>query len=793
MCSNIVYKVGQVIPFGKYIQKESSEYQPIEWQILNIQDGMALLLSKECLIMSAFCDLEYAQYNMRYMEWEHSRARAVLNGAFYYYAFSKEDKTVIRKKQIIEQPCDGIYKQDEDFVFLLTEEEVEKYIPDPMERRARPTERAKKDGAAVGHGEHEGYAFWWIMPKKETVGTTINWTGTEYKGHVWCQFVAADGSINWHGRNSYHKDASFRPAVWIDLQEYAKFYEKMDVQDSVSSKVKPSSSATSNAHDITKYYENGAGGIFKINRKNRSAYILNKEEQKWIPNHVLFTEFEWGSIGAKEVRLLGIEDHKEIKADPKEEKMVDITIGRAPSCGICLESAFVSRVHASLHYLGGKKNRWVIVDEHSTHGIFVNDERVLQADLQKGDEIKIGDCQIVFCKYDLEPGSLEISCGAKKTTLMLPWKEILDQGLQKKKHSRYLGCFVGGAVGDALGYPVEFMNENWIYEKYGKAGIQTLEQAGHPALISDDTQMHLFAANAVICNKTGHYGVAMGNLLRVYQEWLGTQGDFCCLNPKEKKKMWLMDEKRLYALRAPGNTCLNAIRQTEGKSGVTYAENNSKGCGTVMRAAVFGLSSHYDPDTAYGDDMKAIYTYAKYDAKLTHGHPMAVDSSVALALMIYEMVQRNPLRSQSLQDTIKNILQSDSELNILLRKAVSLALNPEVSDLDGIHVLGEGWIAEEALAIALFCAVRYQNDFAKAIRVSVNHKGDSDSTGAICGYILGAWIGEEAVEQAFELENLELRDVIEEIAEDLYYAVEVNKGKLIPVGLNAEWDAKYRR
>jgi ADP-ribosylglycohydrolase len=305
--------------------------------------------------------------------------------------------------------------------------------------------------------------------------------------------------------------------------------------------------------------------------------------------------------------------------------------------------------------------------------------------------------------------------------------------------------------------------------------------------------MHLFAANAVIYSKTGHWGNIVENLLRAYQEWLGTQGDFSCLNPKEKKKMWLMDEKRLYALRAPGNTCLNAIRQTEGKSGVTYAENNSKGCGTAMRAAVFGLAMHYDADTSYGDDAKAVYTYAKYDAKLTHGHPMAADASVALAFMIYEMVQRNPLRSQTLQDAIKIILQSDSELNILLRKAVSLALDPEVSDLDGIHTLGEGWIAEEALAIALFCAVRYQNDFAKAIRVSVNHKGDSDSTGAICGYILGAWLGKEAVEEAFDLGNLELRDVIEEIAKDLYYAVEVKKGNLIPAGLNAEWDAKYRR
>ena len=82
----------------------------------------------------------------------------------------------------------------------------------------------------------------------------------------------------------------------------------------------------------------------------------------------------------------------------------------------------------------------------------------------------------------------------------------------------------------------------------------------------------------------------------------------------------------------------------------------------------------------------------------------------------------------------------------LLMCAVKLARDPAVSDLDGIHALGEGWVAEEALAIAVFCAVRYQHDFADAIRAAVNHKGDSDSTGAICGNILGAWLGKEAVE-----------------------------------------------
>lgn len=781
MYENNKYKTGQIIPFGRYMQKHSSEYQVLEWMILDIRDDKALLLSKDGLITSGYCDFEYAQYNHRYLEWEYSRARAVLNGEFYYYAFSKEDKRIVREKKSEEWLTENLYKVIVDKVFLLTGEEVEKYLPKESERRAKPSERAKEKGAL---GEHMGFTAWWTMPKVEPViGKLTSMAGVSYPRAVCCQFVTPDGNVNFHGRNIYHKDITLRPAVWIDLKEYAKVYEKKTTQE-------PRVSCLESSKDleITRYYQHSGGGFFKVNQKNCSCYTLNQEEKKWIPDSSLLAEFAWGSFGATEIYRMDIAAIKEIKADPKEEKMVDITIGRSHDCDICLENPTVSKLHASLHYMGGKKGRWIVCDRNSRNGTFVNGERITKKELKKGDVIQIGVCQIVFKEYALEPGWLDIRCGDKKEMLVLPWKEILDQSLQKKKKSRYLGCFLGGAVGDALGYPVEFMSESRIFEKYGSAGIQMLDQAGRPAQISDDTQMHLFAANAVIYNEVNHEANSIKNILRAYQEWLGTQGDFCCLNSKEKPKMWIYEDERLHAIRAPGNTCLNAIRQTKGKTEIVYAENNSKGCGAVMRAAVFGLAYHYDAESSYGDDFKGVYTYAKYDAKLTHGHPMAVDASVALAFMIYEIVQRNPLRCQSLQEVIG--LYGNSELNDLLRKAIKLALDMEVSDLAGIHALGEGWIAEEALAIALFCAVRYQDDFAKAIQVSVNHKGDSDSTGAICGYILGAWLGKEAVEQAFDLKNLELKDLIEEIAENLYLAVEKN----VPAkGTDAYFDEKYRR
>lgn len=332
------------------------------------------------------------------------------------------------------------------------------------------------------------------------------------------------------------------------------------------------------------------------------------------------------------------------------------------------------------------------------------------------------------------------------------------------KRGRFLGCLLGGAVGDALGYPVEFLWEDTIREKYGAAGIQTLAQAGHPALVSDDTQMTLFAANAIVyTSRQG--GSLRENLWKAYREWLGTQGDTSRMDDPDHPSMWVYREPRMHARRAPGNSCLSAICYSPHGGAMEKPVNNSKGCGTVMRAAPFGLASR-----TYGgaEEMAAA------DAALTHGHPLAWSSSELLAKLISWVVHEHPDRgTYRLEDVIPHLGKGrDPAAYALVNRAAALALDPLVSDLDGIHALGEGWVAEEALAIAVFCAVRYQDDFAAAIRAAVNHKGDSDSTGAICGNIMGAWLGKEAVEAAFDLDALELRDVIEKMATELFEVVE---------------------
>lgn len=69
------------------------------------------------------------------------------------------------------------------------------------------------------------------------------------------------------------------------------------------------------------------------------------------------------------------------------------------------------------------------------------------------------------------------------------------------------------------------------------------------------------------------------------------------------------------------------------------------------------------------------------------------------------------------------------------------------------------------LAIAIYCSLRYKDDFSSGIIAAVNHDGDSDSTGAITGNILGALVGYDAIEEKWK-QNLELADIILEMADD---------------------------
>ena len=333
---------------------------------------------------------------------------------------------------------------------------------------------------------------------------------------------------------------------------------------------------------------------------------------------------------------------------------------------------------------------------------------------------------------------------------------------------RIRGSLIGGAVGDALGYPVEFVSFEGIHAHYGVNGITRIDvQSGvtGKAVVSDDTQMTLFTANGLLnAPKLGiepKYAIC-----RAYLEWLETQTG----QHKGKAECWIRDVPELNFRRAPGNTCISSLNDIKkGRDPM----NNSKGCGGVMRIAPVALYAVCEDRMSITD----ADILAGEAAEITHQHPLGFISAALMSHIIYRLVQDDKPTRNALKDYITEGVEALRELYSchhndvermveLAERAVSLA-SCNLSDSENIQRLGEGWVGEEALAIGLYCTMKYIDNFEKAMIVSVNHGGDSDSTGAVTGNILGAAVGYDAIPQFYK-EDLEMHDLILHMADDLY-------------------------
>ena len=337
--------------------------------------------------------------------------------------------------------------------------------------------------------------------------------------------------------------------------------------------------------------------------------------------------------------------------------------------------------------------------------------------------------------------------------------------------NRIKGCLVGGAVGDALGYAVEFSTLSEIIRKFGESGIKRYELDGGLARISDDTQMALFTANALLFGETrgqmrGIGAGPAGYFTEAYLDWYETQTEKYPL--RDYHSSWLVNFREFFSRRAPGGTCMSAL-QAGGRGTVERPVNNSKGCGGVMRVAPIGV---YFAGKAHWEQEKVDMAGAKA-AAVTHGHELGYIPSAALVHIVCQ------LASAEKPDVFAAVLSSMEAMPKLfpeagfmryyldlMDKAIDLS-QKDVDDRNAIRQLGEGWVAEETLAIAVYCAIKHTDSFEDAIVASVNHDGDSDSTGAVTGNILGTALGYTSIPDHY-LEKLELRDIIEEISEDLY-------------------------
>lgn len=350
--------------------------------------------------------------------------------------------------------------------------------------------------------------------------------------------------------------------------------------------------------------------------------------------------------------------------------------------------------------------------------------------------------------------SLGVIAKARKGASPLPhqyrWLEtVLAEGDRERALIR--ASLFGGAIGDALGAEIEFWSLDRILTRFPNGVDRILPHDGVPAAITDDTQMTLFTAEglirAVVRGQSKGICHPPSEVHHALMRWFATQGETGRIVGIDRRG--LIADPRLNRRRAPGNTCLSALR--ESRNFGDRAMNASKGCGTIMRVAPIGL---FLPDQ--------IDSLADHCSQLTHGHQTGRDAARAFAHLLALV-----LGGGSLSESLRKVqdMRFDAATLGAIRAACAA---PTDGKPQTVESLGGGWVAEEALSIALYAA-RTATGFEHGLRIAVTHSGDSDSTGAIAGNLLGLMFSGQVMAHPWR-RQIECADLIDRLAGDLHAA-----------------------
>jgi ADP-ribosylglycohydrolase len=270
------------------------------------------------------------------------------------------------------------------------------------------------------------------------------------------------------------------------------------------------------------------------------------------------------------------------------------------------------------------------------------------------------------------------------------------------------GTFFGCAIGDALGWPVEFNRDIQGGSKVVTDLLLTQEGIAH---YTDDTMMTIAVADGLI-RSAGHMSLD-SSANEIAEEFIA----------------WLRDPVAM--TRGPGSSCIFGC--TKLSNGVAWREagkEDSKGCGTVMRSSPYGVFFYDEP-------WKAA-EYAAEHSKMTHLHPAAWASAAALAAGI-----AGCFTDQCWDHTVQRMAAAAMPIHKETADMLSEAHVKAVNGTPPIDVLRdwEGWTGDEAIAASIYCCLRHPDDFPGAVLEAVNSPGDSDSLGAITGALMGAKMG----------------------------------------------------
>lgn len=342
--------------------------------------------------------------------------------------------------------------------------------------------------------------------------------------------------------------------------------------------------------------------------------------------------------------------------------------------------------------------------------------------------------------------------------------------------SRYLGCMIGAAIGDSMGYTMEVPMDEEVWSNYSENGIK--EPYYNPqfgkSLVSDDTQMALFTMDGlewayIRCTSRGIGSYESSGVWQSYARWYYTQTgivlDDHIMHKHEHEPVALssigiktaLEYDEFYSNRNPSEETLMAL-ETKQMGTLEMPITSFKDSSCLTRVAPVGFFLHDKPSEAF--------EVAARLAAITHGHPSGYLSAGVYAYIIAEVTS-----GKNMDAAVVNALVELKKYSYIdeVNDVVDYALH--LSECDekwsrAVSMLGDGYTAEEVLAMGLYCALKAEN-FEEAVQMAANCGGMSSSIGFVSGSLMGALVGDVKIPEAWQ-QNLELRQMIINWVDKLY-------------------------
>jgi ADP-ribosylglycohydrolase len=279
-----------------------------------------------------------------------------------------------------------------------------------------------------------------------------------------------------------------------------------------------------------------------------------------------------------------------------------------------------------------------------------------------------------------------------------------------------IGCLLGTAIGDAIGLPFEGLSKCRQRRIYGEInGHNFLFGRG---MVSDDTEHTCMVAQALIVS-AGDTEIFTNQLAMRSRFWLlGLPAGIGYATLRAILKLWLG---------FPGS-----------RSGVFSAGN-----GPAMRSAIIGV--------CYGNNSQKLRELVRASTRLTHTDPKAEYGALAVAIAAYISSCQEAVYPQSYYQTLQEVLGEEAkEFLELIKKAVGSAAREETTESFAEQLglkSGVSGYVYHTVPVVIHAWFKYPKDYQVGVREIIRCGGDTDTTAAILGGIIGAGVGKTGIPQ----------------------------------------------